>query len=720
MSRHSSRPPRVSLCALLMVTASLTATACKDDAGGENAVLPIDAGPGTGGSAGADVSIITSGGTQGGNAGGGASGGSAGGSPTPVGGEGGGGTAGGDQPPPGGMVARDCEPGRQRCVQEGESTLEVCNNAGQWGLDVCPDGAPCYADRCLPSPADCAAGERICISETTPAVCNPGVSWTPEADCAAGEVCANGTCASQACALAALNRSYLGCDYWAAELPNSAFSALGGTTPDAPIGIVLVNPDEVETARLTVRGPNGDIAQLVGRVSITPPPPQSFDQPSFQPVTVQSEVRDADGRAVAERVETAEGLEVPPGGLATLLLPRVTQYDDNSQVGALAFRIQTDRPIAAYQFNPLCCNYSYSNDASLLIPASALGTDYRFLGVPAWSSPLGGGVEPTAMAIVGTKDATEVTVTLPRGARVAADRRNRVRQAGGVVSLTLDAHEVAVLQSTGGGFGQPGPDFSGAVITSTAEVGVFSSHRCTFYPEATPACDHVEEAIFPAGTLGRQYVLTPLAFRQRNPARTDVVFWKILSTTAGNRITLSVPFADLGAVAPGFAGVPNCRDFLEPDGQTLVLGENGYCEFGTQRSVALEADNLIQVLGIVVAQEAAAPGAQFGAHAGDPAIFMLPPDLQYRDDYAFLVPGTYENDWLTVVADADTALELDGQPVDLAGAEAVPGTTRVYKHITLGDGGHRIRGDKAFGIIVYAFDDYVSYAFTGGLNLQKR
>jgi len=401
MFRHSSRPHRVSLCALLTVTASLVTTACKDDAGAESAVLPIDAGPGTGGSAGADVSIITSGGTQGGNAGGGASGGSAGGSPTPIGGEGGGGTAGGDQPPPGGVVARDCEPGRQRCVQEGESTLEVCNNDGQWSLDVCRDGAPCYADRCLPSPAECVAGERICISETTPAVCNPGVSWTPEADCAAGEVCANGTCASQACALAALNRSYLGCDYWAAELPNSAFSALGGTTPDAPVGIVLVNPDEVETARLTVRGPNGDIAQLVGRVSITPPPPQSFEQPSFQPVTVQSEVRDADGRAVAERVETAEGLEVPPGGLATLLLPRIAQFDDNSQVGALAFRVQTDRPIAAYQFNPLCCNFSYSNDASLLIPASALGTDYRFLGVPAWSSQLGGGVEPTAMAIVG-------------------------------------------------------------------------------------------------------------------------------------------------------------------------------------------------------------------------------------------------------------------------------------------------------------------------------
>jgi hypothetical protein len=40
--------------------------------------------------------------------------------------------------------------------------------------------------------------------------------------------------------------------------------------------------------------------------------------------------------------------------------------------------------------------------------------------------------------------------------------------------------------------------------------------------------------------------------------------------------------------------------------------------------------------------------------------------------------------------------------------------------VTLSDGAHRIQGDQAFGILVLAFDDFVSYAFTGGLNLMKR
>lgn len=73
------------------------------------------------------------------------------------------------------------------------------------------------------------------------------------------------------------------------------------------------------------------------------------------------------------------------------------------------------------------------------------------------------------------------------------------------------------------------------------------------------------------------------------------------------------------------------------------------------------------------------------------------------------------------MADPDTNILLDGQPVDLGrGAEAVPGTTRVYKHVEITDGPHRVQGDAPFGILVFAFDDFVSYAFTGGLNLEKR
>jgi hypothetical protein len=110
----------------------------------------------------------------------------------------------------------------------------------------------------------------------------------------------------------------------------------------------------------------------------------------------------------------------------------------------------------------------------------------------------------------------------------------------------------------------------------------------------------------------------------------------------------------------------------------------------------------------------------FGAHAGDPAIFLVPPDAQYRNDYAFLVPDTYFNDFVTVTLDADTSLMLDGVEVPLGDAQPIPGSTRVFKHISVSDGPHRLQANRPFGILVVAYDDFVSYAFTGGLNLRKR
>ena len=125
-------------------------------------------------------------------------------------------------------------------------------------------------------------------------------------------------------------------------------------------------------------------------------------------------------------------------------------------------------------------------------------------------------------------------------------------------------------------------------------------------------------------------------------------------------------------------------------------------------------------MGILSGQASTATLAFFGAHAGDPAIFLVPPEYQYRQDYAFLAPTTFFNDYLTIIAPPDATIDLDGAPVDLSMATPVPGAQQIYAHVRIEDGPHTVRGDRAFGILVYAFDDYVSYAFTGGQNLIKR
>ena len=566
----------------------------------------------------------------------------------------------------------------------------------------------------------------MCIGGNQPAVCNPAEGrWQPQAPCGEEEICVRGRCESASCARAANDRSYLGCYYVAIDLPNSAFvPAPNGTTPDAPMGVVVANPDLDREVHITLRDPQRNIARLVSRVLI-PLPAIPEIQGLYPPQTVHSEVRDAGNQVVEPEVETADGLTIPPGGLATLLLPRIARPGPESRVGRLAFRLTTDHPVAAYQFSPLCCNYSFSNDASLLVPVSALDAEYRFLGVPSWNqNPLDATAgSPQGMAILAVEDGTDVTITLPAANLTAPERAGRTQVAGNQVTARLDAQEALLLQARVNPldiFGQtPQPDFSGATIRGTAKLAVFSTHQCAFYPESLGACDHVEEQLFPVSTWGDEYVLVP-PVRRGDRGSSELIYWKIQANNAETTITLSRPFAELRARPPGFVGVPFCGDMVV-GGNTIVLRNTSYCEFGTFAPVGLQADGPLMVMGIISGQESTGILRPFGAHAGDPAIFLVPPDRQYRADYAFLAPGTYANDYITVVVDPATSMTIDGRPVDLAaGVEAVPGTGRVFKHIEIGDGPHRIQGDAPFGLLVFAFDDFVSYAFTGGLNLEKR
>ena len=644
-----------------------------------------------------------------------------------MGGEGGMGGMGGEGM--GGMGGDDgCQPGDQRCADEGQPFYERCTVDRVWAVEACDEGDLCFDGTCLPNPVGCERGERICLDGQQPAECQDD-AWVPVEQCQGDQRCREGECSAVACAEAAAQRSYLGCDYLAVSLPNSALLAGDqGTTPNAPIGVVLANPDFGAPVHVTVRDPAGAIAGLVPQRNI-PLPAIPEVQQRYQPQTVRSEVKDGGGMVVEQNIDRAELLEIPPGGIATLLLPQVAPADPDSGVRREAFRITTDRPVAAYQFSPYCCNYSFSNDASLLFPVSALGLDYRYLGVPSWNQPLAVGAgSPAGIAIVGSVDGTEVTVNLREAGRLRPDNTGRLQINGRQVTARLDAQEVVFLQATNGDplmdldpmtFQMREPDLSGAQITATSPVAVFSTHMCTFYPQALSACDHVEEQLFPTGTWGNTFTLVPPVSRGNGGiGAAEYIYWKIIARDPGTRITLSAPYNSINPQPPGFAGVPDCRASLQ--GNQIVLNGTDYCEFGTDSPVQITGDGPLMVMGIVSGQESTGIGQPFGAQAGDPAIFLVPPDRQYRQDYPFLTPATYAHDYLTVVADPGAQILLDDVPVNLADAIAVPGTDRVFKHIEITDGQHRVAGNRPFGILVFAFDDFVSYAFTGGLNLEKR
>jgi hypothetical protein len=608
----------------------------------------------------------------------------------------------------------DCAPASVRCLEEGGNLRELCREDARWVVQPCDDDGVCFNGGCFPNPQGCSPGSGICVTRAERAICQ-GNEWVEAESCVGGDICIDGQCENAACAQAEAELSYLGCEYLAVELPNSAFVPQGGTTPESPVGVVVANPSTDASAKITITDPLGRPAALRARQVVAVPDIPEI-QGLYQATTVVSEIRDAAGQAVESDLDQAVEAEIPPGGIGVFLLPHGV-FQSSTGVTRQAYRVRTDRPVAAYQFSPLCCNYSFSNDASLLIPVHTYGTDYRFLGVPTWL-PFGGSPTPGAMAVVAPTDGIDVTVTVPAGQTVLADVSGRVRQQGNTITARLDSQEVMLLQTDSVLFGNQ-PDLSGATITTSAPVAVFSSHMCTYYPELLGACDHVEEQLFPTGTWGREFVLTPPVRRGDGGfGSSEAVYWKIQAREAGARIRFSRPFAELAAVPPGFAGVPDCASMMQ--GDELVLEGNAFCEFGTMEPVALQSSIPLMVMGIISGQSSTGIDRPFGAQAGDPAIFLLPPDRQYRDDYVFLVPDTYANDVVTVVADANAMVALDGVPLNLADALPVPGSARVYKHISVSDGPHHLNGDTPFGILVVAFDDFVSYAFTGGLNLRKR
>jgi hypothetical protein len=155
---------------------------------------------------------------------------------------------------------------------------------------------------------------------------------------------------------------------------------------------------------------------------------------------------------------------------------------------------------------------------------------------------------------------------------------------------------------------------------------------------------------------------------------------------------------------------------------SLQAGET--CEFGTPQALAVESSGDILVAGVISGQQSTGL-SRFGANAGDPALFILPPAVQFRDSYSFIAPPTYERNFVAVAAPLGESVVLDGRNVEAgfrSQRQTVQLNGRSWEVFVVGiePGLHQISSEQPFGIMVYAMDDYVSYAFVGGLDLLPK
>lgn len=537
-----------------------------------------------------------------------------------------------------------CTPGE---VLGCESTTQqqVCaSNGRSTEARLCPEDAPncddgeCTAQLCAPNARRCQGSAIVQCSED-------GSSEAVVQPCEFG--CSAGRC-SDPCA--ADGKDYLGCAFWAADLDN-------------------------------ISSGGGDVAQFAVTIS------------------------NGTAREVSARVETGGGnLEwegaLAPGALQ--VVPLGPQNVNDSALSSNTYRITTDFPVTVHQFNPLNNEGVFSNDASLLLPATSVGREYIVNGWPTVtaSSDLKAFVAIVAVA----EGTTEVTVTSPiatlAGSGVAALRPR--------VPETFSMTQGQILSFTTGDTAAVG--FTGMEILATQNVAVFSGSECANIPVDNNFCDHLEEQLFPVDTWGNQFVGGKF-----EPRGTEPDIWRVVAAEDGTNVMTN-------PVIPVVHG--------------RTLGRGEYVEFVTDVNFVLTADKPVSLAQFMVGSAYPGPSGGCdlngfrdvirgctiprscgsGTGIGDPAFLINVPTAQFRNDYLVLTPQQYAQNHFTIIARPGTTIRIDGTEVrapriDVAGWQVI--------RVPASAGVHKVEADQPIGLYAYGYDCDVSYAYPGGLNLTS-
>src|SRR5439155_1372761 len=118
--------------------------------------------------------------------------------------------------------------------------------------------------------------------------------------------------------------------------------------------------------------------------------------------------------------------------------------------------------------------FSYTNDASLLLPSNAWTGNYRVAARNTWSG------YPGLYAVTAAQDNTMVTLgpsatggNIKSGAGVAAN---------GTGTITLNKGDVLQVLSNGNGLTNDPSDVTGTLVTASLPVQVIGGHECTDVP----------------------------------------------------------------------------------------------------------------------------------------------------------------------------------------------------------------------------------------------
>jgi hypothetical protein len=523
------------------------------------------------------------------------------------------------------------------------------------------DGSMSTADGGDTKPRECTPGAQSCSGGLATYCRSDGTLARYECDPVQGLSCTPTGCRG-ACDLSEVESSYIGCDYYPTVTLNPVFSGFN-------FAVAVSNTSAQSTHVTITRG-----STVVHEANVAPNQLQTFNLPWVPELK--------GGDIVCTTPPPRGDSRVVPGG---------------------AYRVRSDRPVTVYQFSPLeyelspapasCPStkpqcafsmveqcYSYSNDASLLLPATALTGSYTVLSWPAQSEGSG------FIAVTGTEDGTQVEVfgagAFAAGGGIDASGKGKVRlDRGGVLELVSG----------------PTGDISGTRIRADKPVQVISGHSCARLPsEQTGYCDHIEEAVFPEDTLGKQYIVTrPLYADGTTPSAYLLRVAAIANDT-------HVRFE------------PKVRD-------DLTLSAGGFAEIKVEGvdppNLRIESDKPISIAEYMVGQQA----LPITTGVGDPSLSIAVPVEQYRDSYLFTAPISYSVNLATVVAKRGATVRVDGRTLLASEFVAVGASDYGVANVVLDNTAavHSVVADQEVGLTVYGYGLYTSYMYPGGADLER-
>lgn len=600
------------------------------------------------------------------------------------------------------------------CADDGSGYVAKTCLSGTGAITTCiqPDAADPSSALCTA----CGQGQKRCDPDDSLKVqeCDGNGKWQAKESCKVddGKSCFSGAC-QRACDFNVKANSYIGCAFWATDLDN-AFVPGGKRgyydAAGAQYAIVVSNPDKKLVSNITIERPD------IGQVK-----------------------EDSEGNPLNLK-------PLKPGELRVFNLPPLNINGTVKQ--PLAYKVSSSVPITAYQFNPLENVGVYSNDASLLLPGELMGKYYMVMSREQSFSVLRGFM--TVVATKGGETKVGVTFSQTTGKTLASsDGKIKVYKSGESAEFTLKQWETLNIETD-----QVGSDLTGTVIVASKKIAVWAGSeaanapntnhcdtaKCTAKdlakgnlcgvcaydaahnknPDNVTKCfkneqcsafitccaDHLEMQMFPVKIWGSHYVAVKLKERGE-----EADYWRIMAAEDGTKVTTS----------------PQAKD---PDGKPVyvpVLNKGEWFEIESRQSfevIARFADGKPApiMLGHFMASEHApdpnSVGPQPGdAGTGDPAFLLAIPAAQWRSNYAFLTPGKYENNWISIAAPVDANVEVDGVKVQPDFWEKL---SKKYKKTRLfvKAGAHNVKSSEPVAVDVYGYDQYVSYGYPAGLDLK--